>query len=281
MGLSGTPSPWDTAPPAPHDILLTDRVAVVTGAARGIGKATALALARFGAHVAVCDRLADELAETVTELEALGRTVVSSVFDVRVEADVEAFMGEVGERFERLDILVNNAGGGFVANFLDVSAKGEAALVSENFGTVTNCVRHGVPLMTAGGSIINITSIEAHRAGPGFAIYSAMKAAVANLSMSLSMELAERRIRVNCLACDMIPTPGDDTLGSDSDALALPGLRSQTWPVMGSPDDCAATVVFLASELSQFVTGSTIHVDGGNWAAAGWKTASSGVEFRL
>ena len=96
-----------------------------------------------------------------------------------------------------------------MAPFLDVNEKGQDALVRENFTQVTHCIRAAVPLMTTGrGSIINITSIEAHRAGPGFAVYSAMKAALENLTKSLALELGERMIRVNCIAPDVIPTPG-------------------------------------------------------------------------
>ena len=131
----------------------------------------------------------------------------------------------------------------------------------ENFTSVTHCIRAAVPLMTTGrGSIINVTSIEAHRAGPGFAVYSAMKAAVANLTKSLALELGERMIRVNCIAPDVIPTPG---IGEVAVKTPLPRA--------GHVDDVAGAAVFLASDLSGFVTGSTLHVDGGNWAAGGWR----------
>jgi NAD(P)-dependent dehydrogenase (short-subunit alcohol dehydrogenase family) len=267
---------WERRALDPAAILLHDGVAVVTGAARGIGAATAIALARFGAHVAVCDRDAEGLAATRREVEALGRRAVSSVLDVREEEAVRAFLAEVGEAFGGVHVLVNNAGGGFFAPFLEVSAKGESALVRENFGSVTNCVRATVPLMKQGGSIVNVTSVEAHRAGPGFAIYSAMKAAVANLTKSLALELAPRRIRVNCIAPDMIPTAGDAALAEASNAMALPGVASTPWPETGSVWDCAAAAVFLASDLSRFITGSTLHVDGGTEAAGGWKRRSDG-----
>ncbi|HEX7095252.1 MAG TPA: SDR family oxidoreductase [Acidimicrobiales bacterium] len=276
MTPGDTPSIWETRTLDPDAVLLTDRVAVVTGAARGIGEAIALALARFGAHVAMCDRDADGLAATAEAVEGIGRRTHTVVLDVRDEDASAAFLAEVGERFGKLDILVNNAGGGFWSPFLDVSAKGELALIRENFCSVTSFIRHGVPLMTDGGSIVNVTSVEAHRAGPGFAIYSAMKAAVANLTFSLSMELASRRIRVNCIAPDMIPTPGDEGLGQDSGALDLPQVQLTPWPENGSPHDCAAAAVFLASDLSRFVTGTTIHVDGGTWAAHGWKVKKDG-----
>jgi 3-oxoacyl-[acyl-carrier protein] reductase len=120
--------------------------------------------------------------------------------------------------------------------------------------------------MTNGGSIINLTSIEAHRAGPGFAVYSAMKAAVASLTKSLALELGARGIRVNCVAPDVIPTPG---IGGE-----LP--VKTPLPVAGHVDDVAGAVIYLASDLSRFVTGSTVHVDGGNWAAGGWGRAPDG-----
>jgi len=165
-------------------------------------------------------------------------------------------------------VLVNNAGGGFRAAFLDVNDKGQDSLVRENFTSVTHFVRAAVPLMPADGraSIINITSIEAHRAAPGFAIYSAMKAALVSLTKSLALELGDRRIRVNCIAPDVIPTPG---IGGDV------GVKTPL-PVAGHADDVAGAVVFLASDLGRFVTGTTIHVDGGNLAAGGWGRARDG-----
>jgi NAD(P)-dependent dehydrogenase (short-subunit alcohol dehydrogenase family) len=253
-------------PLEPNSILLTDRVAVVTGAAVGIGRAVALALARFGAHVAICDRDADNLAATARDITAIGRRVVSDVLDVRDGESVRRFLAAVQVELGAVDILVNNAGGGFMAPFLDVSEKGQDALVRENFTQVTHCIRAVVPLMTHGrGAIINITSIEAHRAGPGFAVYSAMKAAVENLTKSLALELGQRMIRVNCIAPDVIPTPG----------IGDPPVKTHLARA-GHADDVAGATVFLASDLAQFVTGATIHVDGGNWAAGGWRRGPDG-----
>ena len=133
----------------------------------------------------------DGLAETAKGVEAASRRVHVGLLDVRDADAVAGFLAEVKRVFETVDVLVNNAGGGFFASFLDVNEKGQDALVRENFSSVTHFVRGVVPLMPeSGGSIINITSIEAHRAGPGFAIYSAMKAAVANLTRSLALVLA-------------------------------------------------------------------------------------------
>ncbi len=253
---------------------LAGRAAVVTGAARGIGASVARTLAGAGAAVAVCDRDVEGLAEVARELEAGGATVHAADLDVRDDAAVRAFVDGAARHLGDLHVLVNNAGGGFASPFLDVSAKGQDALVRENFASVTSCIRAFVPHVPAprgersgGGAIVNVTSIEAHRAAPHYAVYAAMKAAVANLTMSLALELGERRIRVNCVAPDMIPTPG---IGTD-----LP--VDTPVPYAGRADDVALAVLYLASDASAFVTGATLLVDGGNAAAGGWRRAPDGT----
>jgi len=254
----------------PDDFLLTDRVAVVTGAAVGIGRAIAVTLAHFGADVALCDRDAENLATAAVEVEDAGRSVLTAELDVREADHVDAYASAVRDRFGHVDILVNNAGGGFRSDFLSVNAKGQNALVRENFDSVTLFVRAFVSLMPPdGGSIINLTSVEAHRAAPGFAIYAAQKAAVAQLSRSLALELGTMGIRVNCIAPDLIPTPGVGPLEGDSVTTAPIGAA-------GHVDDCAAAAVFLAGAGSRFITGTTIHVDGGTWASGGWHRLSDG-----
>jgi NAD(P)-dependent dehydrogenase (short-subunit alcohol dehydrogenase family) len=250
---------------------LGGRVALVTGAAAGIGRATARTLAAAGAVVAACDRDAEGL-------EALGRELdgPARVLDVRDAAATAAFVAAVVAEHGRVDVLVNNAGGTFFGSFLDVSERGEAALVAENFTQVTHLVRAVVPHVPArGGSIVNLTSIEAHQAAPGFAVYGAMKAALAQLTRSLALELAPRRIRVNAIAPDAIPTRGDEDLQATMRAGGTgPRYEPTVLPPLGyfgTPDDAAAAVWFLASDLSRFVTGTTIHVDGGTWAAGGWR----------
>ena len=255
---------------------LTDRVAVVTGAARGIGRGTALALADLGAHVAICDREAGELETAAAEITERGRSCVSQVFDVRDDDAVEAFMTTVDAELGPIDILVNNAGGGFWSTFEGVSAKGEQALIRENFGTVSSCVRHAVPRMNNGASIVNVTSVEAYHSAPGFGVYAAMKAAVQQFTQTLAVELGGRAIRVNCVAPDMIPTAGDEALGADSGAL-IDGLHPTPLRRMGSVDECAAVICFLASDMASFVTGSSIPVDGGTVAAGTWKVRLDGT----
>jgi 3-oxoacyl-[acyl-carrier protein] reductase len=255
---------------------LTGKVAVVTGGAQGIGAATAEALATFGADVAICDRNVEGMRTTAATVEALGRRALTAELDVRDADAVDAFAATIGSELGHVDILVNNAGGGFMAPLLDISAKGVGVLVAENYTSVVNFVRACDPLLRDGGSIINVTSVEAFRAAPGFAVYGSMKAAVEQLTRTLALELSGRGIRVNTIAPDGIPTPGDAEnlaalVGSHEEFAALLPLG------IGTADDCAAAAIFLASELSRYVTGSTIHVDGGSYAAGGWRRGPDGT----
>ncbi|MFI6321776.1 SDR family NAD(P)-dependent oxidoreductase [Nonomuraea sp. NPDC050556] len=240
---------------SPEGILLTGRVAVITGAARGIGRAVAEAFSAFGARTAVCDRDTPDTGDLAMTL------------DVRDPMAVETFARAVQERYEKVDILVNNAGGTFHAKFRDTSTKGEQTLINENFTQVTGMIRRFLPLMTPHGCIINVTSSEAHQAAPGFAIYAAMKAALENLTRTLALELAP--IRVNAIAPDALLTEGeqglrDETPNEDYEPVRLPPLGR-----LGDPGDAAAAAVYLAA--AGFVTGTTIHVDGGIHAAGGWR----------
>ena len=258
-----------------EDLRMDDRVAVVTGAAQGIGAATALALADLGAHVAICDTNAERLPDTAKAIEDRGRRCLAEVIDVRDDSLVETFLTRVHDELGAIDILVNNAGGGFWSPFSGVSAKGENALVRENFGTVANCVRHGAARMNDGGSIVNVTSVEAYHSAPGFGVYAAMKAAVQQFTQTLAVELGARRIRVNCIAPDMIPTPGDEDLASAASPM-LEGFHPTPLQRQGSPEECAAVICFLASDLASFVTGSSLPVDGGTVAAGTWKVRHDG-----
>lgn len=260
----------------PDTASLAGKVAIVTGAARGIGEATAITLARFGADLALCDRDADELARTAAEVEAAGRRCITGVLDVRDGDAVRAWLEAVAGAFGRVDVLVNNAGGTFYAHFDAVSEKGERTMVDENFTSVTHFVRGCLPLFGEGASIVNVTSIEASRAAPGFGVYAAMKAAVESLTKTLALELAPRRIRVNALAPDAMPTPGDaanaGAVGSEREAY------DRKVPLgWGSVDDAAGGVVYLASELGRWVTGTVLHVDGGSHAASGWVRRDDGT----
>jgi 3-oxoacyl-[acyl-carrier protein] reductase len=253
-------------PLTPESALLTDRVAVVTGGGSGIGRGIARGFAAFGARVAIWERDPDTCAAAAAEIGALGL-----VTDVRESADVDAALARTTEELGPVDILVNNAGGVFKSPLLETSENGWDALYRANLRHVILCtqrvarqlVRNGRP-----GSIINVTSIEGVRAAPGFAAYAAAKAGVINYTKTSSLELAPHGIRVNALAPDITLTEGIER-------MAPPGSQNR-WGAavpMGRPghvDEMAGAAVFLASELSSYVTGDTIHVDGGTYAAGGW-----------
>ncbi len=253
-----------------------DRVVAVTGAGGGIGRACALRFARAGARLAVCDRRQEDLDEVTREIAAAGHDPIAHAIDVREPDAIDAFLAEIRDTWGLVDVLVNNAGGTFFASFSELSEKGEATLIAENFTQVTRLIRSVTALMPSGGAIVNVTSIEAHQAAPGFAIYGAMKAALAHLTRTLALELAPKAIRVNAVAPDAIPTAGEGDVRAEmlSDAGAYGPTVLPPLGHMGSPDDAAAVVAFLASDLARFVTGTSIHVDGGNWAAGGWRRAT-------
>ena len=165
--------------------------------------------------------------------EAGSGLVIARTLDVRDHSASAAWIADTVSEFGRIDILVNSAGGSFFAPFTSVNEKGEAMLINENFSQVTALIRAVVPHMPPGSSIINVTSSEAHQGAPGFAVYAAMKAALASLTRSLGLELAPAGIRVNAIAPDAIPTEGeagsrDEMLstGSPYDPVRMPPAGS-------------------------------------------------------
>ncbi len=252
---------------------LDGRFAVVTGAAQGIGKAIAIAFAEYGADLAICDRKVEGMESTAEEIRALGRTCTATELDVRSVDGVNEWIGAMG----RIDVLVNNAGGGFHAHFDTVSEKGQKALIDENFTSVTACIRAALPHFTDGGSIINVTTVEAFRASPGFGIYGAMKAGVEHLSRTLALELSPRGIRVNTIAPDGIDTEGE--VGLMAATGSSEAYRAQLALGAGTIAEAAGPAVFLASSASKYLTGTTLHVDGGSDAARGWRKQPNGSWF--
>jgi NAD(P)-dependent dehydrogenase (short-subunit alcohol dehydrogenase family) len=258
---------------------LAGKVAVVTGGAGGLGRAVTLDLARAGVDVALVDRDEAAVARTVADVDALGRAVVARVADVRAPEALDAFFADFDRAFDRLDVLVNVVGGTFKADFVDTNPKGWDTLVRTNFTQVLHATHQALARMRAagrGGSIINLTSIEGYRAAPGYAVYSAMKAGVAQLARTLAVELAPERIRINNIAPDMVPTEGMmgiSAIGADALSESLNALGDRVAIPMGRKgtlEDVGNCALFLASDLSAYVTGTTLHPDGGAWASAGW-----------
>ncbi|OBG89174.1 oxidoreductase [Mycobacterium sp. NS-7484] len=250
----------------PSDILLTGQVAVVTGGGTGIGRGVAAGLAAFGASVAIWERNPDTCAEAADSIGCLG-----IVTDVRDAEQVDAALVQTIAELGTVRVLVNNAGGVFSSPLLETTENGWDALYKSNLRHVLLCTQRVARQLVAegsSGSIINLTSIEGVRAAPGYAAYAAAKAGVINYTQTASFELAPHNIRVNAIAPDLTVTEGLLALSPDG----LPEGIADAIPLgrAGHVDEIAGTAVFLASSLSSYITGQTIHVDGGTRAAGGW-----------
>ncbi|OBJ31077.1 SDR family NAD(P)-dependent oxidoreductase [Mycolicibacter heraklionensis] len=245
---------------------LDGRVAVITGGGSGIGRGIAEGFAEFGARVVIWER--DTEAARATAKLVGGH---ACVIDVRDPDQVDAALAETLATVGLPTVLVNNAGGVFSSPLLDTAPKGWDTLIRSNLTHVLLCtqrVAQALARHSSAGSIINVASIEGSRAAPGYAAYAAAKAGVINLTKTAALELAPHRIRVNCLAPDLTLTEGIERVGS-AEMLAN---ANQTIPMgrAGHVDEMAGAAVFLASDLGSYVTGQTLHVDGGTHAAGGW-----------
>ena len=258
----------------PDAVSLAGRVAVVTGGGAGLGRGIAAGLAAFGAGIAVWERDPDTAASSAGDIDGL-----AVVTDVRDSDQVDRAVEATLDRYGRIDVLVNNAGGVFVSPLLEVSENGIDALYRANLRHVIICTQRVARVMVAagtGGSIVNVTSIEGVRAAPGYAAYAAAKAGVINLTKTAALELAPHHIRVNALAPDVTWTEGLERLAAasgDGGAVDERKARTALNVPLGRPghvDEVAGAALFLASDLSAYVTGQTLHVDGGTSAAAGW-----------
>jgi 3-oxoacyl-[acyl-carrier protein] reductase len=258
---------------------LDGTVAIITGGAGGLGEAITLDLAANGVNVALVDRDEAAIDRITSQLADTGAASIIHTGDARIPEVLDALFDAASTRWGRLDTLVNVVGGTFKAPFSEQSPRAWDALIRSNLTHVLHATSRAIPAMRAGargGSIVNITTIEAYRAAPNFAVYSAAKAAVAHFARTLSIELAPERIRVNNVAPDITPTPNMIGISGDGPAGTHPMLDplnvSVSIPMgrLGVPSDISNAVVFLASGLSSYITGTTLHPDGGTLASAGW-----------
>ena len=251
--------------------MLTDKVAVVTGGGAGIGRGIADGFAAFGAKVAVFERDPERAERAASEIAETGADSFACTVDVRDGDAVADAVARTAKRLGDIDVLVNNAGGVFAAPFLETTEKGWDALHRANLKHIYHCSQHVGRRMVEqgrGGSIINVVSIEGVRAAPLYATYAAAKAGAINFTKTLALELAPHGIRVNAVAPDICRTEGLEALMGE-ERLAHASLNVPLGR-LGEPSDLAGVAVFLASDLAQYLTGETLHVDGGTHASAGW-----------
>ncbi|PMS37206.1 3-oxoacyl-[acyl-carrier protein] reductase [Trinickia symbiotica] len=243
---------------------LANKVAVVTGASKGIGAAVAKALAAEGAAVVVnysnSKTGADAVVDAITDA---GGKAVAVRGDVSKLADAQAIVDRAIEHFGRLDIVVNNAGVYELASIEDVTEEGFHQQFNVNVLGTLLVTQAAIEHLVGGGSIINVSSAASRAALARTAVYAGTKGAIDSITGVLSRELGSRHIRVNSINPSIVLTEGTHTagiVGSDLDALVL----SQT-PLghLGQPDDIAAVAVFLASDDARWITGDNVRVGGG------------------
>jgi 3-oxoacyl-[acyl-carrier protein] reductase len=243
--------------------MLNGKVALVTGASRGIGRAIALHLAEFGADVVVNYAGSENAAaEVVAQIEALGRKAVKCRADVSSMQEADDLVKKTIDVFGKIDILVNNAG--ITRDNLIMRMKEEEfdQVISTNLKGVFNCIKAVTrPMMKQrSGRIINISSVVGVLGNPGQANYVAAKAGVIGLTKATARELASRGITVNAVAPGFIETDMTDKL---TDELRENMLKSIPLERLGQPEEIAKVVRFLCTDDSSYMTGQTLHVDGG------------------
>ena len=250
---------------------LQGKVALVTGARRGMGRTHVLALAAQGAKVVITDIDLNECEVVAEEVKAGGGETMCFKLDVSNKAEVEDVVNEVIKKFGRLDILVNNAGIYASKPFLEMSEEEWSRMIDINLKGQFLCAQRAAKEMAKNkwGRIINIASVASGQVGVGIAggaHYTASKGGIIGMSETLAIELAPYGVNVNVVAPGAIDTPMASS--ADMPKEALVGLTAKI-PLhrMGRPEEVSAAVVFLASDEASYITGSTLYVDGG-WLAA-------------
>lgn len=244
--------------------LFQGQVAIVTGGGSGIGLEVALELGKLGASVAICGRKQEKIDEALATLRESGLSddrMLGTTCDIRDALQVESFVRRVREKFGRIDILVNNAGGQFPSPAEHIPPKGFEAVIRNNLnGTfyMTREVASAAMIPQKRGRIINITA-QVFRGFPGMAHTGAARAGVENLTRTLAVEWATHGIRVNAVAPGTIRSSGTTQYGDELLENARKAIPMKRW---GTVDEVARLVVFLASDMNDFITGAIVPIDG-------------------
>lgn len=241
---------------------LAGKVAMVTGAAQGIGKAVALLLARNGADIIVADINLEKAEETAKEIQALGRRALAVKVDVGNLDDVIRVVQTVLEQFSQIDILVNNAGINRDKLILRMTEEDWDVVLKINLKGTFNCTKAVVRHMSKqkSGKIVNIASVVGEMGNAGQANYAASKAGVIGFTKTIAREFAQRGININAIAPGYIETPMTDVL---AEKVKEELRRLIPMERLGKPEDVAEAVLFLVSEASSYITGQVLNVNGG------------------
>ena len=246
---------------------LKNKIAIVTGSRRGIGKAIVLALAKAGAHVVVSDINLDDCNKVVEEIKAIGKEGLAVKADISNPEEVKEMVKSTVKRFGKIDILVNNAGIYMQKSLTDATEQDFDRILDINLKGVFLCSKAVVPEMIkqGKGKIINITSIAGQVGFANSSAYCASKGAIINITRELALELAQYKINVNAIGPGVIETPMTKDLLEDK-ATKETLLANIPLSRIGKPEDIANAALFLASDNSDYITGITLFVDGG-WLA--------------
>lgn len=240
---------------------LKGKVAIVTGAGRGLGQGIAVGFGEAGADVVCTARTVEQIQDTAAQVRQTGRKALAVACDVRDMEQIESMVRNTMQEFGRVDVLVNNAGGGLFRSVMGASQRSFESDLRTNLISVFLCIKAVAPIMQQqkAGSIINISSRDSQMPSLGMGAYGAAKAGVNSLTKTLAWELAPY-VRVNSILPGSVLTPTNmEFLGSVNDLLieATPARRT------GKPEDIALAAIYLASSASEWVTGKLLEVDGG------------------
>jgi 2,4-dienoyl-CoA reductase [(3E)-enoyl-CoA-producing], peroxisomal len=281
-----------TTHPVFRDGLLDGQVALITGGGSGIGRGIADVLASLGAHVVLASRKLERVELAATEIRAAGGRASGIAVDVREPERVQQMMADVQREHGRIDLLVNNAAGNFYAPSESLSANAWKSVVEIDLYGTFFCSQAVLPVMRAqgGGAIVNISMTLHYRGWPMMAHATAAKAGIDALTRTLALEWAPHHIRVNAVAPGPIPTegvrkaftppPGAQGAAADVFAVerAMGDYAKKAIPLgrWGAPEDIASAVAFLASPAGEWITGTILVVDGGEWLSkAGGSSSTS------
>jgi 7-alpha-hydroxysteroid dehydrogenase len=242
---------------------LTDKVAIVTGAGRGIGAACALGFAEAGADVVIASRTKEQLEDVAFQVSDRGRRALGVPCDVNETANLELLVDQAMSEFGRIDIVVNNAGGSMPGPFLDTSERAFEGAFHFNVTTAFTLSKLAVPHMLAGdgGSIVNISSAMGRLTDRGFIAYGTAKGALSHMTRLLAFDLAPK-VRVNAIAVGSVATSALEIVLTNDD-LRTEMVDKTPMRRLGETDDIAIAALYLASPASSFVTGKILEVDGG------------------